>query len=638
MASVSEDILRRVADWNLEECADDLSTDSIEGVVYKQLQDFFKKFFLYFENISRISKQLDTLVQDFITESGQVEQVAVFLKKGADRQTMDIEKSMKFVEDFTEKINGIYGKSRDIISLAYEMENTNHGVRESVDLLMLNQAKNDEAVQDIFEVIKNLINKTQKIGEITNLINRISSETNLLGLNAKVEAVHAGAYGRGFAVVADEIQRLSRESKTASVNITDTIKSVTDEISLLEKVAVKSQDTFKAQRDSVDDVNKAIEKNTEFINTYINEQKNFNSSIEQIKADEGILVDSISNIFSSVREVSATAHEISSLTYNQNNSISLLGKLEGDLASGVAAMDQGSKEIKVKKLSAKKKKIAIVFDNDNPFYYPTIEEAKKAADTYNFDITFYAPKIRGAEGIKEMLNILDRVYEEKIDGLVISPIDDELVYQRIKRFNSIGTKIVFINSKLDNIDYVSYIQTNGIAAGAAAARVVMGAIGNQGEVLVNKWADMYISGIEDRRSGFVQEISRKTKIDVHEIPVPSKPSQDEADRVISGMLGRFPNTRFIFLTNCDWALLYANYAKRHRIDIEVVVVDFTKEVQEVMSQGLIHYALGQRNYSWGSMAFDFLDKSFNNKQVQKYVDTGTFEVNQQNMSIYQSMA
>jgi ABC-type sugar transport system substrate-binding protein len=107
--------------------------------------------------------------------------------------------------------------------------------------------------------------------------------------------------------------------------------------------------------------------------------------------------------------------------------------------------------------------------------------------------------------------------------------------------------------------------------------------------------------------------------------------------MIRSMLTSYPNTRFVFVTNCDWGLIFGEYIKKYRPNVQVVTVDYTKDIQAAMSEGLIHYAIGQRNYSWGSMAFKFLDRSFNKKPVQKYVDTGTYEVNLQNMKIYQSM-
>jgi len=632
----SDGILKEIVSWNLEADLVDNTTDNDPGhIIYKQLQSYLESVFLYFDNVSRISVQLKIVIQDFMNQSGQIEQVAAFLKKGAEQQNMHIKKSIELVENFTEKINAIYDKSGDMISLAYDMEKTNLNVRESVDQLVINQVNNDEAIKDIFDVIKNLIEKTQKIGNVTKLINRISSETNLLGLNAKVEAVHAGPAGKGFSVVANEIQRLSKESKDASVSISNTIKSVTDEISLLEKVAQKSQDTFQAQRDSVNKVNSANEKNTEFINTYISEQRSFNSLIEEIKAAEETLVHSISNVLSSVREISATAQEISSLTYNQNNSISLLDKLEDNLSTGVASIDKVNQPIKVQKIPSAKKRIAMIFDTDVEFWDPTKKEARKAADIYGYEVSFYAPKLTDVGRIKEMAGILDKVIEDKCEGLVISPFDDELIYQKLKKLNSMGTKIVFINSKINNVDYISLIQTDGIAAGAAAARVAMGVIGSQGEVIVNTWSDMQISAIENRKNGFIQELQKHTSIKIHEVPVHSKPSHDE-QKTLDAILHKYPAARLIYLTNCEWGLAAARYMEANHADIQVMTIDFTKEIQDAMSKGVIHYAMGQRAYSWGSMAISFIDKNIHNKQVNKYIDTGTYEVNQQNMNIYKS--
>ena len=446
-------------------------------------------------------------MHSFAQDSGQVEKVAVFLTEGTQNQTRDIEKSLRLLEEFTDKIGNIFSQSQELIALAYDMEKNNQGVRDFVGDLVENQVKNDEAIDSIFVVVKNLIERTRKIGEVTNLINKISSETNLLGLNAKVEAVHAGAAGRGFSVVADEIQRLSQESKTASVDISDMIKGVTDEITRLEKVATRSKDVFNTQRDTVTGVNGAVEKNSAFINTYISEQNQFNRSIEMIKRDEDVLVNSISNIFGSVREIAATANEITSLTYDYNNTISLLSKLEDDLNESVDAIDDNSDKISVVKKYAPKKRIMMVFDFLCEFWEPTQKEAEAAMATYNYDVEFYAPEHRGMEGSREMVEILDKAIEEDYDALVISPHDDTTVYQRIKDISNKGTQILFLNSKLDNIDYVSFIQTNGVAAGEAAARVAIGALGGQGEVIVNAWSDLRIKAIEDRRSGFVQEIN-----------------------------------------------------------------------------------------------------------------------------------
>ncbi len=637
MIKETQAYLAKIKNWELDnDNGEDTDKHSDDAIVYKQLQDYFKHFYLHFSNITHISEQLDKVMQDFIRESSQIEQVAVFLKKGVGQQTVDIEKSVGLLEVFTEKINGIYKKSKDVISLAHDMENNNRGIQESMAQLVTNQSKNDEAVQRIFDLISSLIVKTNKIGDITKLINRISSETNLLGLNAKVEAVRAGAVGKGFSVVAEEIQRLSRESSVASSSINDTIMSVTEEIGLLEKAAQQSKEIFAVQRDTVDEVSAAYEKNSSFIQTYIDEQLSFTADIEDMKEDEGVLSDSISSIFSSVREISATANEISSLTYNQNNSIALLRKLQEDLGSGVAEIETAGRKIKIKKAAAQKKKIAVIFDADIPFWNPTIKETKKAAEAYHYDVVFYAPKSGGMDRVKEMVGYLDEIIENKCDGVVISPVDHDLISQKLKEMNRLGIKIVFINSKLDGVDFVSLIQTEGIGGGVTAAKAVMGALSGQGEVIVNTWGDMHISAIEDRKKGFVDELRKKSKIKVIEAPVYGKATDDQKE-AFDAIIRSAPQAKYIFLTNCEWGKAFIDYKKKYRVSIQIVTFDFTKDIQEAMNEGLVQYAIGQRAYSWGSMALVFLDSSFRNKPVKKFVDTGTFEINQQNLNIYNNI-
>ena len=630
-----DELLQRISQWDLADPAGShADEDALHANIYGQLQTVFADIYVNLQEITRIKKMLDTEVQDFANQSDQVKKVAAFLREGAENQTQDIQHSMSLIENFSGKINAIYQKTQNIISLAQEMETINQNVRISINQLVENQEKNDEAMQEIFSVIKNLIAKTEKIDVITKLINRISSETNLLGLNAKVEAVHAGVYGKGFSVVANEIQRLSNESKNASVDISDTIKSITDEIDLLEKVAMQSKDIFSAQRESVTEVNNSSEKNSDFIKKYLNEQESFYESIDEIKREEDILVHSISNVFSSVREVSATAQEIATLNFNQNNSIGLLKKLSTDLSGSISSMNQDIQPIRIQAACKERRKIAILFDSETPFWDPMKKETIKTAEVYDYEINFFAPKSRGIQGLEEMVNILDRIIEEKYDGLVISPINDPRVSQRLKTINQIGIKVVFLNAPLTDVGYTTLIYTDGIATGATVAKLVMGILGNTGEVIVNSWNEAQLSVVENRRIGFIRELQKCSQITVHEVGVPSKSSMGESEDLIGSILNRHPHAKVAFLTNFDWGLFFANYKKKHHLDIQIIVVDYIDEVEQALREGMINYAIGQRAYSWGTMAIGFIDDSLHNRPVPRVVDTGTFEVNQQTIKIY----
>ncbi|HAR64257.1 MAG TPA: hypothetical protein DF296_09230 [Candidatus Margulisbacteria bacterium] len=88
--------------------------------------------------------------------------------------------------------------------------------------------------------IEGLKTGSEKIGEITSVINEISDQTNLLALNAAIEAARAGEHGRGFAVVADEVRKLADRSRKATMNIAQLIGDIQKDI---HGVVVNMQDS-----------------------------------------------------------------------------------------------------------------------------------------------------------------------------------------------------------------------------------------------------------------------------------------------------------------------------------------------------------------------------------------------------------
>ncbi len=97
-----------------------------------------------------------------------------------------------------------------------------------------------ETVLSLRETMKRLVEKTANIGKVMGVINDVADQTNLLALNAAIEAARAGEAGRGFAVVADEVRKLAEKTILATKEVEDAVSSIQEETNLNMQAVAKA--------------------------------------------------------------------------------------------------------------------------------------------------------------------------------------------------------------------------------------------------------------------------------------------------------------------------------------------------------------------------------------------------------------
>lgn len=613
----------------------DIPMNTLDDQIYHGLKTLFEEFYCNFEDIKTVSSQFEGLSNQMYSVSENVRVSAENIAQGAEEQIKDIGNCLQISDELAEHINEIDSQSVHLISMAQEMKHVSTNGKSTIVNLSIQQKNNQEMLKTITEEIYQLIENSIKINQVTNTLYTIANQTKLLALNASIEAARAGESGKGFAVVAEEVRNLSEQSRIASQNIADTLIGVTDKLDHLKDLIDTSKSTFSAQEHAVHTVVDTFNDIDTYINNYVATQQGFADQIQGLNQEKDKMTQSIQDISTVIGESSATTEEIFSLTISQSNTVTMLNKMASNLTQNVNSLDTSFKKVKVAHQAKKKKKVAMVFDLDDPFWEPTRTEAHTTAQMLDFNLEIFAPKTR-KNGANEMCKHLDYIINADFDALIISPIDDREVSRQLQLANQKGMKIIFINSLINNIPYESLIETNGMNIGHTAAAVAKKLINNEGKIIVGLWSDSKIHAIQQRAEGFVQALSDSPNIQVITVPVPGEPTASESEQIISNILTQHPDTKLVYATNTGWGLAYGNYFKKHPSTIKVITIDFTKQIAEHIRRNSIHSAISQRNFAWGNIPLQMLFDVYNNKSVEKYIDTGSFEVNLNNIQIYEN--
>ncbi len=220
------------------------------------------------ESLEKVSKKLEQNMDAIGDRLHRVQESLRSMKSTAGLQSSNVMEVSSTVEEITGNLKSLSQQVErqnqalaSAASAVEEMVANIQNITRNVDISMnaFTRLKNVsdqgyEKLEEVNEVIRNISLQSEGLQEANSIINNIASQTNLLAMNAAIEAAHAGEAGKGFAVVADEIRKLAEESANRSHEISQLLKSLHS----LSDQAVNSSNeagsAFEAIRHSVDEV------------------------------------------------------------------------------------------------------------------------------------------------------------------------------------------------------------------------------------------------------------------------------------------------------------------------------------------------------------------------------------------------
>lgn len=314
-------------------------TDSIRALIV-QVKEVM-------ETVTEVTGQVGDHTETLIQSSGEISGAVSEIEQGISVQAEDAQECVTQITELSQQIEVVSEYSEEITRISADTNGAISDGLEIIDELHEKSKATEEITYAIQSDIVSLNEQTKAIGDFANIINDIAAQTNLLSLNASIEAARAGDAGRGFAVVAEEIRKLADQSQNAANEIGGIVAKIQSQTDQTVEAANRAGAIVASQNESLDSTLDAFHRVNDRVKQMAENLAKITEGMNRMEDVKKEAVNSIMNISAVSEQTSANATQVDSNTKVQQGLVDELKKSVELLSEKAKQMEETVGVLKV---------------------------------------------------------------------------------------------------------------------------------------------------------------------------------------------------------------------------------------------------------------------------------------------------
>jgi methyl-accepting chemotaxis protein len=290
---------------------------------------------------------LSTTSNHILVDTKDISMTIDEIEKGIVQQAADTELCLNQMSNLSDRINQVYDCTYEIEHIAGDTKAVvTKGVVIMEELSDKTKSTSD-ITEEVISEIEALEIQSRSIEGFVTVINNIASQTNLLSLNASIEAARAGSAGLGFAVVAEEIRKLADQSVDAVKQIQTIVTMIQNKTRSTVITAEQAKNIVRTQKEALNNTIQVFEDINQYVIHLVNNLNQISTGVKDIEVAKQDTLEAVRSIAAVSQETAAASEEVSATANNQINSVEHLNRSAAELAEDAKKLKEGIKFFRI---------------------------------------------------------------------------------------------------------------------------------------------------------------------------------------------------------------------------------------------------------------------------------------------------